>query len=1233
VEHNRDNLPQDLIILATKSSNQLIAQELGKLLNVQHVKQVENGSETNGTTLIDKIRTQLHDLINTINNHETRYVRCLKPSELQIERRQIQHSTVMRQLRSSGFVVAVELSRNAFPQRIPFMALEEEFSCLVDYKSRKSLQQMEMHDKVQIMLSIMFAPLIEEYRNFDFTMPYACGKTRVFFREGALEFLQTRRHECMTIMAIRLQSWFRLTIMNFKYSNCIEAIVMLQANIRRRRRRISHQTERHSATRIQNVVKMNSSKNKFESKRIAVLVIQKWYRILMMQKRLITFRQAATTIARWRRSQYSRNIYFQKRWYSTMIPIYLKAMSNLKCFDTKKRQKLIKAIQPINSLFVHKIPIHLLEERFGCLIPSTSLKAMTGMKDYDKAQLMMFLLFAPYIEQCTEQRNYPMPFACGVKRVYFRAGSLEVLEITRREHYTLAVLKIQGWVKGIRELWKYRNTRNCIVRVQELYRARTAKSMTLAVCSFVRVLRDTGYLKPAYETALIKARANVTKIFPYILAYSVSIDRFALMLSRKHSRSISGMGQIDKTKYIMSILFTPFVELLKEKNLPIPFSCREDGVYLRVGSLEILEILRKEKIRRSAVTIQRMVRMMLVVPRARSIENAATRIQSFYRTVVSRQRFRVIRKSILQLQTWVRARLRESEKRNAAITIESICRVFLARIELGRRRASKKILALWFRSVVSKKRTESDNLLQAKSRKFQFEGSRQETISSHRHDDDDLSLVIGTDELVSKTGSGNSIILGEQKDTHNEQSDLYQTRPAHATILEPEVERSDHNENQEKTEQSLASGESLMYETTKMSTVCAIAGLEYTDRSIVSESHDVDRPCKTPSTQENTTKSDNTELTKSNPNSLYDRKESQVDYDSKNLKLISTNVSIMNDNLLAKHDTKPRTKGKETISNEELGSLSKKDPEKVLDGDNCVSSLALQEMEKYYKDQVEVLQNDMIQVTADAEIHSQEIQAEYEDRLSAYEAEVLQLQHNVESLESETAVLKKKLVLAQERYEDRIKNLKESMKKTEDSHRNYIEQVMSSVEKSKIENTKALESLTHGRDTRIRDLENEIAVLKSEQLTTQMQQQAAHPSINDQHTAAQEVHRLVQKAEKIVSAQHIMKLHENFGHDPRALKAAVEEKVSFKVRNIIGRLERMILVTVSSDSSKTSNIATENAAKEIKQLEQQLIHAYEEIETLAIERNAASKEGIEIRRFPSFKTKNTYNHSKGTTPF
>ncbi|GKY99340.1 hypothetical protein MPSEU_000889000 [Mayamaea pseudoterrestris] len=232
IERNSDKLPDSLLHLATKSSNALVALEFSELVRLQVQDDAADSTrKTKITTVMERFRSQLRDLVEEMSETHVRYIRCIKPCET-MDPTAVDHGTVMRQLKCAGLVTAIEITRETFPNKLPFRAVEERFKCLLDQKKMKMMTTMEPEERCQFMMATLYAPAIKKFSTSNFTMPYACGKTKVFYRAGSLEILETARHEYLSARATLLQTWLRKVAELSRYRMARQGIINIQATWR-----------------------------------------------------------------------------------------------------------------------------------------------------------------------------------------------------------------------------------------------------------------------------------------------------------------------------------------------------------------------------------------------------------------------------------------------------------------------------------------------------------------------------------------------------------------------------------------------------------------------------------------------------------------------------------------------------------------------------------------------------------------------------------------------------------------------------------------------------------------------------------------------------------------------------------------------------------------------------------------------------------------------------------------
>jgi myosin-5 len=213
---NQDTLSADLVEVSKKSSNDIIANHLqnDKMMKdfgtpkVTKAPPKRGKSGIAGDSLWTKFRTQLNALMASLALTQSRYIRCVKPNTLK-KPCIMQHMTTIEQLRSAGVVAAVTISRSAFPNRLDHRACISRFKVLSKVKRKKGdppEPEMEPKDAVVKMLT----PPMENFKSVDDgRASFVVGKTRVYFKMGALEFLEAERMRGWDVWALDLQRYTR----------------------------------------------------------------------------------------------------------------------------------------------------------------------------------------------------------------------------------------------------------------------------------------------------------------------------------------------------------------------------------------------------------------------------------------------------------------------------------------------------------------------------------------------------------------------------------------------------------------------------------------------------------------------------------------------------------------------------------------------------------------------------------------------------------------------------------------------------------------------------------------------------------------------------------------------------------------------------------------------------------------------------------------------------------------
>jgi Myosin head (motor domain) len=303
VERNTEKLPDFLISVVATSSNTLLSQVLGEVMKERTVA-TKSKRKLTKKTVIDVFQTQLKELMLSIEVSQSRYIKCVKPCNNLEVTKKIDHQLVLRQLRCSGLVAAIKLSRETFPNKLLFSTVARRFSCLLSAQTLTSTADMDAHDRTQVILTTVFAPLIETYQESSFSMPFACGRTKVFFRTGALETLERKRLFMFQKCAGKIQNFFRGFFCAKRYLWYRKECIRMQAHIRRRLISKNFKKLMHLVTSIQARVRATSVRKMLLKEKGYVICIQRWWasvclRLLKEQQDVQLKAAAGTRISVW----------------------------------------------------------------------------------------------------------------------------------------------------------------------------------------------------------------------------------------------------------------------------------------------------------------------------------------------------------------------------------------------------------------------------------------------------------------------------------------------------------------------------------------------------------------------------------------------------------------------------------------------------------------------------------------------------------------------------------------------------------------------------------------------------------------------------------------------------------------------------------------------------------------------------------------------------------------------
>mmetsp|Transcript_24599 Transcript_24599/g.53004 ORF Transcript_24599/g.53004 Transcript_24599/m.53004 type:complete len:1710 (-) Transcript_24599:57-5186(-) len=310
IESNLDKIPTDLLKCACQSTNPLIQEEFQRLSSALEAPKsggLKKRSEATKHLVVTKFKHQLTSLMSLIENSRTRYIRCVKPNKAMTPRI-MDHSHTVSQLESAGLVTAIVISRESFPNRLPYELIMERFKFL-EYKFRDChLNSGDITVDAATLLSHLLAGITADSQQGK-VKPFACGKTKVYFRAGALELIETTRQDYYAESALQVQAWIRallsrqhfltmkrgMTLLQCEvrcwitrasFARKVRSVVAMQCFIRKclAGKELSRRRKNHAATVIQCTARGMKPRGGFRTVRKAGIRIQCFYRMIMAKK-------------------------------------------------------------------------------------------------------------------------------------------------------------------------------------------------------------------------------------------------------------------------------------------------------------------------------------------------------------------------------------------------------------------------------------------------------------------------------------------------------------------------------------------------------------------------------------------------------------------------------------------------------------------------------------------------------------------------------------------------------------------------------------------------------------------------------------------------------------------------------------------------------------------------------------------------------------------------------------
>jgi len=233
VARNQDTLPIDLEECGEKSSNPIIAKKVEAPAPAKASKGPKRSkSNLVGSTVWNKYKVQLASLMTNLRKTKSKYIRCIKPNKPK-KPNIMEHMSTVEQLRCAGVVAAVTITRSAFPNRLDNETARLRYASMWDKVAypMPNVDGMSDPEKLKAENEVLFTCALKE-REEDGKKAFVIGKTRTYFRAGALEFLEANRAAGMDGQAVMAQKIIRGFLVRRQFAHLLNKKAAEEAEAR-----------------------------------------------------------------------------------------------------------------------------------------------------------------------------------------------------------------------------------------------------------------------------------------------------------------------------------------------------------------------------------------------------------------------------------------------------------------------------------------------------------------------------------------------------------------------------------------------------------------------------------------------------------------------------------------------------------------------------------------------------------------------------------------------------------------------------------------------------------------------------------------------------------------------------------------------------------------------------------------------------------------------------------------
>ncbi|KAI9989731.1 hypothetical protein PInf_020018 [Phytophthora infestans] len=176
------------------------------------------------STVVAQFKSQLSSLLEVLNATEPHFIRCIKPND-QASASQFERKRLLEQLRCSGVLEAVKISRSGYPVRFPHEVFIKTYSCIL---SQVPSAQGQVEKEVALQMVDKLATKLQVVTGAKHP-PFQVGKTKVFCVLEAHQALEAARSKALYKSVITLQRYCLGYTMRARYQRRRRSSVRIQA--------------------------------------------------------------------------------------------------------------------------------------------------------------------------------------------------------------------------------------------------------------------------------------------------------------------------------------------------------------------------------------------------------------------------------------------------------------------------------------------------------------------------------------------------------------------------------------------------------------------------------------------------------------------------------------------------------------------------------------------------------------------------------------------------------------------------------------------------------------------------------------------------------------------------------------------------------------------------------------------------------------------------------------------